>query len=141
MMRYALLLVFLVACNKPSDDECRKALTNIRDLMGTDNATTDMNGDIRRCKGGSSKKAVKCAGAAKTLDELRACEFMKVPDKKRGSSTGGSTETGSADAVPTGSATGSGDAAGGSGSAMTGSSADGSGSAMTGSSADGSGTR
>ena len=44
--------------------------------------TRDIEGEVRRCKGGSSKEAVECAIKATTIEELRACEFMKVPDKK-----------------------------------------------------------
>jgi hypothetical protein len=72
------------ACNKPSEDDCRKALSNMQALLGTEylSKNSDIQGEVRRCKGGSSKKAVECAIAAKTLEELRACEFMKVPEKK-----------------------------------------------------------
>ena len=77
-------LLVTAGCNKPSEESCRKALANMRQLIGTDNAVSnaDADGDVRRCKGGSSKKAVECAGNAKTLEDLRACDFMKVPYKK-----------------------------------------------------------
>ena len=91
------LVCFVVAvgvgCNKPSDNSCRKAIKNMRALMGTDSPTnmTDIEGDVRRCKGGSTRKAVDCAGKAATMDELRACDFMKIPHKtSSGSSTTGS---------------------------------------------------
>jgi len=95
MTRISLLLFVavtsLAACNKPSDESCRKAIANMRSLLGTDSPTSnvDVEGDVRRCKGGSSKKAVECAGNAKTLDELRACDFMKLPGKP-GSAAGSS---------------------------------------------------
>jgi hypothetical protein len=78
-----LAVVAVSGCNKPSDGACRKAIKNMRSLMGTDGptSTADINGDVRRCKGGSKKKAVECASNATTLDELRACDFMKVPHK------------------------------------------------------------
>lgn len=77
-------LVAGTACSKPSEDDCRKALANMQFLLGTEQVAknTDMQGEIRRCKGGSSKEAVKCAIDAKTLDDLRACDFMKAPEKK-----------------------------------------------------------
>ena len=82
------LLAALVAgagCNKPSEDDCRKALSNMQTLMGTEyvSLNNDIQGEVRRCRGGSSNKAVECAANAKTLDELKACDFMKVPDKKK----------------------------------------------------------
>ena len=74
----------LAACNKPSDEDCRKAITNMQPLLGTENLTAKngIEGEVRSCKGGSSKEAVACAIKATTLDELRACDFMKVPAKK-----------------------------------------------------------
>jgi len=84
MKRALLLLLVFAACEKPSDDSCRKALSNMRDLLGTESATggRDLEGDVRRCRGGSSKKAVDCAAAATSLDELEKCEFMKMPGKE-----------------------------------------------------------
>lgn len=77
-------LVLGTACNKPSDEDCRKALVNMQSILGTEHLSknADMQGEVRRCKGGSSKKAVECAIAAKTLQELEACDFMKVEKKK-----------------------------------------------------------
>jgi hypothetical protein len=87
VLRWTLIaMAFGAGCNKPSEESCRKALANMRVLLHTDNATenTDAEGDVRRCKGGSSKKAVECAIAAKTLDDLRKCGFTKVPDTAPG---------------------------------------------------------
>ena len=84
MKRALLLLLVFAACEKPSEDSCRKALSNMRDLLGTESATggRDLEGDVRRCRGGSNKKSVECAAAAPSLDELEKCEFMKMPDKE-----------------------------------------------------------
>ena len=82
-----LVLVMLTgaSCNKPTDENCRKALQNMQSLLGTENlnAKAGVEGDVRRCKGGSRREAVDCAIAAKTLDQLRACDFMKLPDKSK----------------------------------------------------------
>ena len=66
------------ACNKPELEDCRKAIANMQKLLGTDAAAknVDNEGEVRRCKGGSSRAAVACAIKATTLDELKACEFM-----------------------------------------------------------------
>ena len=93
MARLALLLAIATAalgCNKPSEDECKAALTNMRQLMGTDSSLdqTSHAGDVRRCKGGSTKTAVACAAKAQSLDELRACDFMKVPAKSTAPGSG-----------------------------------------------------
>jgi hypothetical protein len=77
------LALSVAACKKPSEDSCRKAIANMRSLLGTDTIArnTDTEGDVRRCRGGSTKEAVACAEKAATLDELRACKFMQIPDK------------------------------------------------------------
>lgn len=85
MRRLSILAVLAVlafgACSKPSEENCRKALANMKHLMGTENLNDaeSLEGEVRRCKGGSTRKAVACAIKAQTLDELRACEFYKVP--------------------------------------------------------------
>lgn len=69
----------LVGCNKPSSDDCEKALHNIQRILQTDNlgTTESLQGEIRRCRGSSSKKAVACTIQAKTVDELNACDFVR----------------------------------------------------------------
>jgi hypothetical protein len=88
MKRCLLVLAALVplgtgACNKPTQDDCRKAIANMERLLGTEAASrnADNDGDIRRCRGGSSKEAVDCAIKATTLDELKACSFMGTKGK------------------------------------------------------------
>ena len=78
-----LAVLALGACDKPTPDDCRKALLNMQRLLGTENLNTAANleGEVRRCRGGSKRKAVECAIKATTLDELRACDFEKVPGK------------------------------------------------------------
>jgi hypothetical protein len=109
MTRVALLVAVILGAagctTKPSAEECRTAIENMRRLMGTENLREDtrIEGDIRRCKGGSKKKAVQCAIKAQTLDDLRHCDFYKVPENTPGVGPTG----GSAAPAPTGSATGS----------------------------------
>lgn len=69
----------LLACNKPSSEDCEKALHNIQLILKTDNlgTTEDLQGEIRRCRGSSSKKAVACTIGAKTAAELNACDFAR----------------------------------------------------------------
>jgi hypothetical protein len=83
MTRFAPLLlaaVLAVGCNKPSKDDCRKAIENMRALMHTQNLETDVEGEVRRCNGGSTKEAVACAIKATTVEELGTCKFMSIPD-------------------------------------------------------------
>jgi hypothetical protein len=85
MKRFAVVLGLVMlagACDKPSEENCRKAIANMRALLGTDNPTVDIEGDVRACKGGSSKKTVECAMNATSIDQLKACGFFKTPAKK-----------------------------------------------------------
>jgi hypothetical protein len=68
------------ACDKPSSEDCEHALRNIQRILQTDNlgTTESLQGEIRRCRGSSSKKAVQCAMHASTADELHACDFKKT---------------------------------------------------------------
>jgi hypothetical protein len=82
MKRCLLLLAALVplgtgACNKPTQDDCRKAIAHWQELLGTEatSRNADLEGDVRRCRGGSTKEAVTCAINARTLAELNACAF------------------------------------------------------------------
>ncbi len=91
MKRFAVvfgLVVLAGACDKPSEENCRKALANMRTVLGTEAAAADAEGDVRRCKGGSSKKSVECAINATTREQLTACGFL--PEKKAGEPASGS---------------------------------------------------
>jgi hypothetical protein len=103
MKRFAVVLGLVVlagACNKPSEESCRKAMANVRKILGTDSAVTDVEAGVRRCKGGSSKKTVECAINATTREQLKECGFFKVPE-------GGGSAAGSAAGSGAGSAGGS----------------------------------
>ncbi len=76
----ALSVCALAACDKPTNDDCEKALHNMQRLLGTEHLSTtaSLQGEIRRCRGGSTKEAVACAIKANTLEELKACDFEKT---------------------------------------------------------------
>ena len=76
------------ACDKPTSEDCEKALRNMQRLLNTDNlgTTASLQGEIRRCRGGSSKAAVACAIKANTLEELKACDFEKTGHSGSGQS-------------------------------------------------------
>ena len=73
----------IAGCNKPTEDQCRAAITNMEKLLGTEASAraADNEGEIRRCRGGSTKEAVTCAARANTLEELKACAFMSPKPK------------------------------------------------------------
>jgi hypothetical protein len=92
------VLAGLEACDKPSKEDCRKALLNMQHLMGTENVTANVGieGDVRRCEGGSRKEAVLCAQKATTRDELMRCEFLRPEDlaPSQGAGSAGSAGSG-----------------------------------------------
>jgi hypothetical protein len=63
-------------CNKPSEDECRAAIENVRRLTGM--AAADYGPDpeaaVRSCRGNADRASVRCVGAATSLDDLAQCE-------------------------------------------------------------------
>ena len=84
MKRFAVVALvagfgLLAGCNKPSEEACKKAVINIKRLHNTDNlsGTSDLDGEVRRCRGGSTKESVECAAAAQTLEDLNRCAFNK----------------------------------------------------------------
>lgn len=84
----ALSLCALAACEKPAEEDCRKALLNMQHLLGTENLNDNksLEGDVRACRSGSKKEAVACAMKAQTVDELKACDFYKTaPARPAGS--------------------------------------------------------
>jgi hypothetical protein len=107
MTRLALIaltaLPLLGGCDKPKPEDCRKALINMQHLLGTENLndTASLEGEVRRCRGGSKRKAVECAIKAQTIDELRACDFYQLPDKATKGPAPGSS-AGSAASAPAG---------------------------------------
>ena len=108
----------LAACDKPKEEDCRKAIENIRRLMGTDKLSTgaganDLEGSVRRCRGNSNKKSVGCAIAAQTVEDLKKCGLLPDDSSPFGGSGSGSA-SGSAPAGSASGAPGSGSAAPGS---------------------------
>jgi hypothetical protein len=79
---FAAALFAGAGCNKPTEDDCRKALVNIRTLLGTEHlsqADQTIEGEVRRCRGGSKRASVACAIKATTVAELRECKLIDVP--------------------------------------------------------------
>jgi hypothetical protein len=80
MTRIAIAFVLLfAACDKPTPDDCEKALRNMQQLLGTDNlnTTAGIQSEVRACRSGSSKEAVACAIKAQSIDDLNKCDFEK----------------------------------------------------------------
>jgi hypothetical protein len=146
MKRLLVVLLLVAACNKPSNDNCRKALLNAEKLLGLDALTSnpgELEGEVRRCTGASTKKSVECAMNATTIADLRGCNFVKgnipqtVTPKPTSNPTPAPGSAGSAVTDTTGSAAAP-EAGSGTGSAS--STAMGSGTGSASSTATGSGT-
>ena len=105
-----------VGCNKPSPGKCREAILNIQTLLGTDKSlgNFDLEGEVRRCRGGSKRESVECASKATTIEELRKCDgwqnakFVGTTTEPTGAAAGSATGSGSA----AGSGSGAGSATG-----------------------------
>ena len=71
----ALLLFGLAGCERPTDDECRRAVYNMQKLRGVENDATapDPEAAIRRCRSSGKKDSTLCLANAKTLEEAKAC--------------------------------------------------------------------
>lgn len=90
MKRFLLVVVAILgaagaaACDKPSAEDCRQAITHMQTLLGTDNIArnSDNESEVRRCKGGSNRKAVACAIKAQSPEELKACNFWGTKSPK-----------------------------------------------------------
>lgn len=88
-------------CNRPSEEDCKKAVTNIRKLTNTerDDFGVKPEAAIRSCRGNADKKSVKCAMNAKTLEDLEKCEggiaeSMMGPKKDGGKKDDGKKDDG-----------------------------------------------
>jgi hypothetical protein len=105
MIRIATILTTVLlalgasACDKPSEDDCEKALRNMQQILGTDTFNKDpaaLQSEVRRCRGASSKTAVACAIKAQTLSDLNNCDFEKSGKHGGISLTGSGSAAGSA---------------------------------------------
>lgn len=81
---FACAAVLATACEKPKEEDCKRAVANIRNLYGTANFSQGVppQAAVRSCRGSASKESVRCIIAAKTMEELGACtgggEFLDV---------------------------------------------------------------
>ena len=80
-MRSLLVLALLtLGCgNKPTEEECKKAISNIQKLSGIEGQVDEQETltAIRKCRGQSTKAAANCMTNAKSLEEVDACEKQK----------------------------------------------------------------
>jgi hypothetical protein len=97
----------VTACNKPKEEDCRRAIENIRRISGTDKiiAGVDIDGWVRRCRGNSKRETVACAIGAQTADQLKACGIpLEAPSESPFGGSGAGTASGAGSGTASGSA-------------------------------------
>jgi hypothetical protein len=72
-----LLLLAAAACDKPSEALCQQALDNINKIYGLNPEKAETRPFVSKCRSQSKKKSVECMIAAKTKEEVEACEGPK----------------------------------------------------------------
>ena len=88
------LTITASACDKPSEDDCRRAIDNIKRLSGTDKMldAESTAGWIRKCRGNSKRDTVQCAIGAQTREGLEKCGIpIEAPPPPGGSGSGSAT--------------------------------------------------
>lgn len=83
-MRWMMLAaVLLVGCDKPSEDECKKAYTNMRKLAGAPTGADEKRETasfVRQCRSQYSGKSVRCVAEATEQAAVNACLGIKPGD-------------------------------------------------------------
>jgi hypothetical protein len=66
----------LVACTRPSEEDCRRALLNVQKIRGlADSANApDPEPAVRKCRSTASTEQVACLTAARTDKDVAACQ-------------------------------------------------------------------
>jgi len=71
------LLLSAAACEKPTEADCQKAIDNINRIHGQPADVKESAPMVRKCRSSSKQAAVQCTIAAKTKEDLAACEGKK----------------------------------------------------------------
>ena len=78
--------LFVGACDKPTAEDCRAAITNMQRLRSTDvltERTAETESEVRRCTGGSTRASVECYKSAATLAQIKACDASAKKAEKK----------------------------------------------------------
>ncbi|GAB4541121.1 MAG: hypothetical protein Tsb0020_54130 [Haliangiales bacterium] len=70
------LVMALSACGRPKEEDCTKAVANIRNLYDTagTNYGVSPRAAVRSCRGSATRESVQCMIAAKSVEELESCK-------------------------------------------------------------------
>ena len=71
----------MTGCNRPSEENCKAAIENIRRIYGTDQNEFGKSPEaaLRACRGNGTRKSVACVITAKTTGDLEKCAGPLVP--------------------------------------------------------------
>jgi hypothetical protein len=64
----------LVACDKPTEADCRKAVENINKIHGLTVEPSKLDQAVRKCQSSSTKASVQCNIAATDVASQKACD-------------------------------------------------------------------
>ena len=72
-------IVILAGCNRPSEDECNRAVESIQRIHEIQHSSggPDAKAAVRQCRAWWNRAQVTCAIQAKSLEELAKCETDK----------------------------------------------------------------
>jgi hypothetical protein len=77
MLLVSLLAASLSACDKPSEADCQKAVTNINKIHGITDEPAKIAAAVRKCRASSTKASVECMISATDSASAQACEHKK----------------------------------------------------------------
>ncbi len=69
-----------VGCERPKEEDCKKAVANIRKLYGTSglNHGIPPQAAVRSCQGSATIQSVRCVMIANSITELEACSGSEL---------------------------------------------------------------
>jgi hypothetical protein len=84
MLRFLMIFALLagaVACSKPSQEDCRKAVLNLQRIRGLDKSANapDPETFARKCKATGDPAIVRCLIDAKNEADVARCEPAPTP--------------------------------------------------------------
>ena len=83
LLAAAWLSTAAMGCDKPTPAECKKAINNIRVVLGTSQQSEFGSASaawVRSCRGSAKRKAVKCAIESATVDALKGCGLISAKE-------------------------------------------------------------
>ena len=72
-----------IGCDKPTAGECKKAILNIRAVLGTSEQSefaSQTGAWVRSCRGSAKRKAVTCAMESASVEALKGCGLISTKE-------------------------------------------------------------